>query len=49
MLKVFPIRIVAEYDQYGPFYFYSMLPYSDHLQLAEDYVTVEVYLQQDID
>jgi hypothetical protein len=22
---------------------------SDHLQLAEDYVTVEVYLQQDID
>jgi hypothetical protein len=29
--------------------FYSVLPYSDHLQLAEDYVTVEVYLQQDID
>jgi hypothetical protein len=28
---------------------YSILPYSDHLQLAEDYVTVEVYLQQDID
>jgi hypothetical protein len=25
------------------------LKYSDHLQLAEDYVTVEVYLQQDID
>ena len=27
--------------------FYSILPYSDHLQLAEDYVTVpvEVYLQ----
>jgi hypothetical protein len=26
---------------------YSILPYSDHLQLAEDYVTVpmEVYLQ----
>ena len=28
---------------------YSILPYSDHLQLAEDYVTVDVYLQQDID
>jgi hypothetical protein len=26
----------------------SILPYSDNLQLAEDYVTVEVYLQ-DID
>ena len=29
--------------------FFYFLPYSDHLQLAEDYVTVEVYLQQDID
>jgi len=27
---------------------YSILPYSDHLELAEDDVTVEVYLQ-DID
>ena len=31
------------------FWHSSILPYSDHLQLAEDYVTVEVYLQQDID
>jgi hypothetical protein len=27
-------------------YFYSILPYSDHLQLAEDYATVEYLIEK---